>query len=746
MMTRSLQRPLVPILSPRPTCTAHAAVAFAFAAGALATGPALAQDAAAPGAAASAPLSTEFKPVVITARKRQETLTQTPAAISVFSTQDMDERNVGSLYDIGKYTPNLNINNFGAGNPAHAAIFIRGIGLQDHIITTDPGVGLYLDGVYLGRQMGANLGLSNIARVEVLRGPQGTLYGKNSIGGAINVITVQPGDEEIKRVDLKLGSRGRVQADLYGNTTVNDALAISASADVNRRNGVGNALLVDAPKEIGEIFQYSGRVAAKLKVSPDFSLLGTLDGVRGNNGKSPSTIDIYDPAAAGSFGITKAQVASNPDNSNSGERDLFRQTNNGVGGSLTAAWTIDSHLSAKVLTGLRYSSYRGGLDDDNVFAVLETFPEHGNARQISVEPQLNGEYGNLDFVTGLYYGREKGNTNSGPWFFGASTGPGNFFDINQTTKSSAAYGHVGYKLTDDLKLAGGLRYSHDAKDADALFTNWTPATRAYRSKSWSALTGDVSLGYDISKRVSTYATVSTGYQAGGYPPRPFGGAATFVSFDQTKATNVEAGLKGVFLDNLLQANLAVFHTTYKDLPLQVSLPDPTLGFVTLFQSAEAVSKGVELDGTLKLTPVFSLQSAIGYLHSRVTSVPAASTSIKVGYTPALTPTWTVSVSPIARFVIEGRGTVDARIDYSYRGKEWGQSANNDQNVMAGRSLVGFNVAYAPQGSAWTAAIYGENIFNKVYDVGRLDGDGPGYTAVFRSNDRSEFGVKVSYTF
>ncbi len=746
---RAARRPLVPAICTTgcaetvrirniPAAAIAACAVFGFAG-------ARAQTAVAPSASASgAGASIEFQPVVITSRKRPETLTQTPAAVSAFNAADIADRNIQTLSDIGKYVPNLDINRFGVGNPAHAAIFIRGIGLQDHIITTDPGVGVYLDGIYLGRQMGANLNLANIQRVEVLRGPQGTLYGKNTLGGAINIITAQPGDEEITKIDLKAGSRGRVQTDGYTNFKVNDQLSIAATGDATRRNGIGKALLVDAKDDVGELFEYSGRVAAKLKVTNDFSLTASIDGVHGINGKSPTTIDIFDKTAAAGFGLTAAQLPANPDDSNSGQTALFRQTNKAAGGSLTANWKIDENLTAKVLTGYRYSSYTGGLDDDNVFADLESFPETGWARQWSIEPQLNGEYGKLDFVTGLYYGYEKGNTNSGPWVFG---GPGGFFDLQQTTKSAAVYGHVGYKLADDLKIAGGLRYSHDSKDASAQFDIWSPPDRAYRSKSWSAVTGDISLTYDIRKALSTYVTLSTGYQSGGYPPRPFGGASTFVAFDQTKATNLETGIKGVFFDNVLQANLSVFYTRYKDLPLQVSTPVAGVGFITLTESAGvAVSKGVEFDGTVKLTREFSVQSAIGYIHSRVTSVPDTAGSIKVGYTPALTPTWTVAVAPQYRTLLASGGAVDARVDYAFRGRMYGQSANNDNNRIAARALVGFNIGYTPPAGQWTAALYGQNIFNKVYDVGRLDGDGPGFTGVIRSNDRSEFGVKVSYAF
>ena len=682
--------------------------------------------------------------VMVTARKRPETLTQTPAAISAFSGADLESRNIDTLADVGKLVPNLDINRFGVGNPAHAAIFIRGIGLQDHIITTDPGVGVYLDGVYLGRQMGANLGLANITRVEVLRGPQGTLYGKNTLGGAINIITAQPGEEKVTRLGLKLGTLGRVQLDGYTNYAVNDALALSFSGDAKKRNGIGHALLVNAPKAVGEEFEYSARAAARLKVSKDFSLLFTLDGVKGDNGKSPTTIEIFDPKAffTGNLGLNASQLPANPDDSNSGQAALFRATNKGVGSSLTANWRIDDHLSAKVLSSLRYSRYSGGLDDDNTKADLESFPETGWARQWSVEPQLNGEYGPLDFVVGLYSGFEKGNTHSGPWVY---IGPGGDFDLRQETRSTAAYGHVGYQLQPDLKLSGGLRASRDAKQASAQFDNWTPQGRVFRDKTWNALTWDLAAAYDLRKGLTAYGTVSTGYQSGGFPPRPFSGASAFVAFDKTQALNLEMGLKGSFFDKVLTGNLSVFRTRYTDLPLQVSQPSAS-GFNTFVESAgKSLSQGVELDGTLRLTPAFSLQTAVGYLHARITEVPATATTIQVGYIPPLTPTWTAAVSPLLRTSVAG-GAVDARLDVSYRDAMWGQSNNNPVTRLGARTLVGFNIAYTPAAAHWTAALYGQNIFNKVYDVGRLDDAFAGFADVIRSNDRREVGIKLTCTF
>ena len=169
--------------------------------------------------------TTVFEPVIVTAQKREQNIYEVPVAISAFTADTIEKQGISNLTDIGKFVPNLNVTEFSAGHTSSANPFIRGIGLQDHLITTDPGVGVYVDGVYLGRQVGQNWSLANIERVEVLRGPQGTLYGRNSIGGAINIITVKPGDEDGGRVSLTAGSRGRMNADFYTNMALSDQLA-----------------------------------------------------------------------------------------------------------------------------------------------------------------------------------------------------------------------------------------------------------------------------------------------------------------------------------------------------------------------------------------------------------------------------------------------------------------------------------------------------------------------------------------
>ncbi len=149
-----------------------------------------------------------FEEIIVTAQKREQSIYDVPVAISAFSADMIEKQGISDLVDVGKFVPNLSVTTFSAGQTSSANPFIRGIGIQDHLITTDPGVGVYVDGVYLGRQIGQNWSLGGIERLEVLRGPQGTLYGRNSIGGAVNIVTRKPGEENISRVALQAGSRG----------------------------------------------------------------------------------------------------------------------------------------------------------------------------------------------------------------------------------------------------------------------------------------------------------------------------------------------------------------------------------------------------------------------------------------------------------------------------------------------------------------------------------------------------------
>ena len=704
-----------------------------------------------------------FEKIEVTARKRTESLFESPTAITSIGANLIDKANMGNLEDIGKYVPNLNITRYGVGNAAHASVFIRGIGLQDHIITTDPGVGVYLDGVYLGRQMGSNLSLPNVERVEVLRGPQGTLYGRNTLGGAVNVITKQPGDEGILTTTAKVGSRGRVAGDIYFNNALTNDLSMSASASYKQRNGVGTAVnLANPEKEIGEEQEFSGRIALKYEATSDLAFTFSLDGVDNESGQSPYTIELTGPldpnnADLGDFPLlTEDLIPSNPDDLGTTVAGIESTSYSGWGTSFKADWAIDNTYTAKFISSYRTSEYEGGLDDDASPLNLSEFPEVGGADQYSFEVQLNATFDKMDFVSGLYFFNEDGFTRSEDFVFSPfntpdgvlndgvtpSFGGFGFFEINQETNSYAAYINGSYDLTDDLTIGGGLRYSEDKKDANAIFPTFPE--RKDISADFDAVTWDINASYQLSNNMNVYGQVQKGYQTGGFPPRPFGGPDQFVSFDETKAVNYEIGLKGQVHENVSMM-LAMFVTDYTDLALPFSDPTAGGGFVTIVENAgQSKAQGIELETTIAITDDFTIRSAVGYLDSEITEVAEGVQGIGKGDSPALTPRWTVMVAPSYFVDLSNGGTVALNANYSYRSEMQGQSVFNKSETIDSRELVGFNISYTNPYGDMEVTFYGENVLNEVYDVGRLQQTG--FVGVMRSNDRSEFGLKFKKDF
>lgn len=703
--------------------------------------------------------------ISVTARKRSENLKEVPAAVTAFSSDKLNAQNIAQLDDLGKYVPNLNISRYGVGNTAHASIFIRGIGLQDHIITTDPGVGVYLDGVYLGRQMGANLGLNNIERIEVLRGPQGTLYGRNTLGGAVNIITKKPGEEEEFLISGEIGTRGRVSADVYASTKLTDTFGMSLSGSYTRRNGVGEAVNLPNPEaEIGEIEEASGRLTTHWDVTDTFSITTSVDATDSNGGQSPYTIEFTTPVDPnnifnGDFPLLNPDLLpEDPDDLGTTVAGLESTSSSGVGVSTTAAWEANDYLTAKFIGSYRFSEYTGGLDDDASPLHLSEFPERGHAEQYSFEMQFNGTVDAIDYVAGLYYFEEDGRTFSGPWVFSPFNTPNGqntdgspsfggygVFDLNQKTESKAAYLNVKYQVTDQFKVGGGIRYSEDDKEANALFPSFG-GERAYRDANYDDVTWDVNASYTVNDDINVYAQVQKGYKPGGLPPRPFGGAAQFNPSKATSATNYEMGVKGQYAD-MLSFALSAFYTDYENLNLPIS-DTSGQGFDTaLADENKSRAKGLELETTFIATQNFRVNTTVGYIDAEITEVlggiDGLTLNIQPGDTPALTPKWTVSVAP--EYIMDlGEGALTITADYSYRSAMFGQSTNNPFERMDERHLVGFTVNYESADRSWNAELYGKNIFNEVYDAGRLLQSG--FVGVVRSNDRSEFGIRFTKRF
>jgi iron complex outermembrane receptor protein len=686
--------------------------------------------------------------IQVTATKRTQVIYEVPLAISAFSGDALAEQGISDLTDVGKFVPNLNVTGFSAGHTSSANPFIRGIGLQDHLITTDPGVSVYVDGVYLGRQVGQNWNLSNIERIEVLRGPQGTLYGRNSIGGAINIITKQPNEVAVTKVALEAGSRGRAKGDLFVNRELTDTLAFNFNAGYNQRNGLGTFINVpDAEYDVGETQEAYGRFSVKFRPNDDFSLVLTADGNDGEGGLRPYTV-LIDEVPNGAyytgmrFGaptptgpLRNSDLAPNIYDNATGTREVTTVSNEASGLSLTADWSLNDELSTKAVLSNRSSEYKAGLDDDGTVYALDHYPERGDADQTSAEWQLSGFYGDMDFVSGLYWFEEKGSNRQGE--DSRFNGGANTLELDQTSTSRAVFANVGYQLTDDLRLAGGLRFNKDKKDVVANVGIGPFAA----SDEWSQMSYDLSASYRMENGMNLYGTIQSGYQSGQFPARPyclFGNPQCLVATDNITAVNYEMGIKGQVTDTF-SMSVAVFNTVFDDLPYQVSTTAEG-GFSTTNLVVSQTSRGIEWESTVYFSNAFKLHSALGWIDVDVDE--------KDGVKPVapLTPELTAAIGPSYEFALASGASVTARIDYSFRDEMYGEPSSDPGRLtqIDSRELVNMDIAYSPASGDWTVALYGHNIFDERYDNARLNtGD---YILRILSNDASEFGVRYTAQF
>lgn len=683
--------------------------------------------------------------VTVTARRKEESLNEIPLALTAFGEQQLDDFNVINLYDIGKYVPNLHIGNFGNGNPSHTSVFMRGVGQQDHIITVDSGIGLYLDGVYLGRQQGSNLNMSNIERVEVVRGPQGTLYGRNNIGGAINFITKRPTGEDAVTVSLQAGSRERAKVDFYVASSLSETLFYSVTGQYNRRAGVGEFFnQPNTAVEVGEIREGSIRATFNWVPSEDFSLYLTADLTDGQYGQAPQYFVTEQPGVTFPRGLAAENFAADPYDSASPADHVSPQSSKTYGSSATLEYGINDNYAFKAISSYRRSEYTGGGSNvqDNLGQVI--FPELGSADQYSVELQVNGTFDNWDFVAGAFYFNEDGDVDSSP--INIFSLPAGRLYLEQEQRSEAVFASASFQVTDRLELTVGGRNTWDEKESGGEAGVVGSTDIPFRSANWSEFTWDVSALYKLTDSLNLYALSSRGYQAGGFPARPFGGPAQFVSYDPQFANNYEVGIKGN-VGGRLQMAATLFWTEYTDLQLQVNeFVLEENGFVTFTENAgEAEAKGLELEGTLHLTDAFSLQTSVGYIDIEYTNVGSTVTGTAEGNRPQLTPERTVVVSPTYTAPLSNGRSLTFRATYNYRSDMSGEATNVLLAEIEERDLLSFNIRYQPADPSWNLVIYGDNVLDEKYIV--TSGTfGNNFSQTYLNNDRSEFGVRLTKEF
>lgn len=621
--------------------------------GALAATPALAQEAPADPAATQSDASDE---VIVTARRREETLIDVPISMSVVTGDSLVKSGAADITALQDKTPNLTLQ-IARGSNSTLIAFSRGVGQQDPLWGFEPGVALYIDDVYVARPQGAVLDIFDVERVEVLRGPQGTLYGRNTIGGAVKYVTRRLGN------DFKASFRGSYgsynQIDLVGQVVVpvGDKLSLGAAVAQYWRDGYGTNLTTGAEHYNKDVL--AARVSAEF--TPTDTIFIRVAGDRVLDRSNPrhgtrllpnGTDPIYAPTA--SVYDTRAGIG-----------DDNRVETRGV--SITGEINLSDDLTAKSITAWRDGNTDTLIDFDNTRLPTLDIPAEYSDRQFTQELQLLYEGERLQGVFGVYYmnGRASG-------AFDTVVGLLNLTTLTAgevLTKSYAAFGDLSFDLTDQFKISAGLRYTRDEKTGTVFRRNYT-GLRSPRfgnaaavpglirsdytnSRDFEKLTPRISLSYQPNADLNVYASYGKGYKSGGFDMR--GDAiltpTTVNGYDPETIDSYELGMKGAFLDRTLFVNLAGFFSNYKDQQVTIQVPSLAGGIASFVDNAgKGEIYGLELETRMVPSRNFQASVVLGYTHADykqfLTFIGGGTTPVDVSNQRAFqnTPKWTANAS------------------------------------------------------------------------------------------------------
>lgn len=743
----------------------------------------------------------KIEEIVVRARRRAELLENTPVTVTALSPELLREANVTNLNEIQNLVPNISLGSNGLG----AQIRIRGVGNSSNGVAFDPGVGLYLDGVFMPRSRAAVLDLVDVQQIEVLRGPQGTLFGKNTVGGAVNVTTVKPQMHTEGFVFLRPGSLGTVNTRGMLNLAVGSGWLegkLATRLSFGSRNARGYVYNTFRDKYV------SGNASQSFVGSVRFLPIDdlTID-VSGSYAKQVTP----GPGGQCQFmeeqqltdlapGLREACAETTPFVAGADLLQLSNVANYGVWGIVqydVGDVSVLEDVSLRSVTSWRQRHSRSRLDLDATRITIVALNSSGGgpglddgtpgrAEQIQQEVQLNATAweGRINFITGLFTYWE--NAEQGSTVFSTLHLPGGVTTVNGSNSNIktdnftwALFGQGTVDFTDWLSATAGIRYTSDGKSIDQLnqsvvdpdaptgasaasatFDSWTPmANLTLRAP--DDLLGDGPLDH-----VLTYFTYARGFKGGGI------NAATQVNvgvralpFQPETLDNFELGFKTISFDRRLTANIALFHGKYDDIQVtqQRTFVDengnPSVQRATL-NAAKATIQGVELEIQARPVRGMFVTGSLGYLDTRFGSFPNALSDLdgsvidRSGQSFNSAPRWqsylavqySLPVSPAGSSAPWLDGWVTPRIDWAYRDRYHVLGPEVPQSIQTGYHLVGLRLSYGfmddrAQVALWATNLLNDKYFNTAFSLGGTYG-----TMVRWYQPPRMFGGELSYRF
>jgi iron complex outermembrane recepter protein len=661
--------------------------------------------------------STTLESVTITARKREETLQDVPVAVTAFTPEAIDKLNIRDIGDLNAFVPNLTV--YAArGSSSTVTAYIRGIGQSDPLWGVDPGVGIYLDDVYIARPQGALLDVFDVARIEVLRGPQGTLYGKNTIGGAIKYVSrdLPTGTEGYAAVTVGNHDQLDVKA-AVGGASGNGVLRARAAVASLNRDGFGENVRTGQPVSDKEIL--AARLSLGLYPSDVFDVRLTADWMDDRSGARGARMLAPNRFAPGVAPLdSRYDVRNGMPNINDTEMK---------GTSLTAAWYPGADWIFKSVTAWRESDTETNIDFDTLPNPIADVKAFYSDEQFSQEFQAAYDAGGRwRGVAGLY------------WFDGEAGGQvlNNFFGLlfgdtqgTVDTESVAIYVDGTFDINERFSISGGLRWTDEKKTADVLnrgysdgtYTVPTAVVADFRdSVSFTNLSPKLSLDYRLSDDVLLYGLFARGFKSGGFNIRANAVAVPRSArpFDDEKVDSFEIGAKLSLLDDRAFLNLAYFHNKYEDIQLSVFTSfigaDGTPQFFGDFTNAgKGTVDGVELEYQFKPSARWLIGGHLSWLDARYDEFISAGVNVAENQKFTNAPEWSGALNIEHLLPLAGGGELSARIGYYYQSEVVPTTDLSPEITQAGYGLVSAGLVWRT-GGPWTLSLQGTNLTDKEY--------------------------------
>lgn len=608
---------------------------------------------------ASAQRSGALEEVIVTAQHRQSSIQDTPISISVLSSQDIQDIGISNAGDIGVIASNVTVASALAGKTG-VSFFIRGIGESESLATFDPAVGLYIDDVLISKSTGSLLDVLDIERIEVLRGPQGTLYGRNTMGGAINVVTRKPIDDLEGSLKATLGNydqrdlRGMLNVPILSRDSGVGLLAARISAATLNRDGTeDNDYHTNVVSELGT--QDRTILTAQLLWEPTDRLDVTYSYDRTRIDEIPGATwpTTANPARPGGPLVAPylERRSKRPD---SVQIDFAPLAKTDVDGhSLRINYELTDALTLKSISAYREMDNIGRGDTDGTPIPLLATADDQSYDFKSQELRLVGSAldSRLDFSLGLFYMEETGEVTFSTLVFGAGNRTRSKFD----NKNWALYGHATYALTDRFDITGGLRYTEEEREMSKLIlpTAGVPTAFPNGDGSFENVSPMVSLGYTWNDNVMTYAKVSTGFQSGGFSVREPSPIDFVRGYDEEHLLAYEVGVKSTLFDRI-RLNAALWYSDYDDKKINIFNPE-TLGS-TVRNAGVVEIYGLEIEMLARLNDFWDLGVNYGYTKPEFTKYDAPNPS---------NPSQMVDMSGSANFPFSPEHDASVYLTYEY---------------------------------------------------------------------------------